>query len=46
MAGTVTQEELLGKRNGLSAEWSPDNPMEDLWVRITLPAVDREEGSL
>jgi hypothetical protein len=33
--GTVTQEELEENRNGLSAEWSPDNPMEHLWwVRI------------
>jgi hypothetical protein len=32
--GAITQEELEVNRNGLSAEWSPDNPMEDLWVRI------------
>lgn len=32
--GNITREELEINRNRLSAEWNPEYPMEDLWLRI------------
>lgn len=32
--GTISREELETNRNGLTAEWNPDSPVEDLWLRI------------
>jgi hypothetical protein len=32
--GTIATEELEANRNLLSAEWIPENPIEDLWIRI------------
>ena len=32
--GVITHDELEINRNLLSADWNPDNPMEDLWNRI------------
>jgi hypothetical protein len=32
--GTITQAELETNRTRLSAEWSPDDAIEDLWLRI------------
>ncbi|MCK7513584.1 MAG: hypothetical protein MZV70_62555 [Desulfobacterales bacterium] len=32
--GVITREELETNRARLSAEWNPDSPLEDLWLRI------------
>jgi hypothetical protein len=32
--GVITSKERELNRNQLSAEWTPDNPIEDLWIRI------------
>ena len=33
--GTLTPDDVENNRNTLAAEWNPDNPIEDLWKRIT-----------
>jgi hypothetical protein len=32
--GAVTNEEIEANRSQLSADWNPDEPMEDLWLRL------------
>ena len=32
--GEITNEEIEANRANLSADWNPDDPMEDLWLRI------------
>jgi hypothetical protein len=31
---TITTDDLETNRDRLTADWSPDNPIEDLWIRI------------